>query len=146
MAPFLFAGPSLLDSNSRQLDTSFVRLKPPAKRGDIDLLLNEEDAAGTIILADGRFHSELAVGHSELRRAIRAGWEIWGVSSMGAIRACEMRSTGMKGFGVIYGFFMDDPDFADDEVALLHIPDPPYHAVSEPLVHTRMFLRYPGYV
>jgi hypothetical protein len=96
---------------------------------------------GTILLADGRFHSELAVGHAELREAIRAGWEIWGMSSIGAIRAAEMRTLGMKGFGDVYQRFVEDADFSDDEVALLHSPEAPYEYHSEPLIHLRLFVQ-----
>jgi hypothetical protein len=50
-----------------------------------------------------------------------------------------MQALGVRGFGEVYKMFLDDPDFSDDEVALLHQPDPPYRSLSEPLVHTRRF-------
>jgi hypothetical protein len=79
-----------------------------------------------------------------LRAAIEAGWQVWGLSSMGAIRAAEMRSLGMRGFGAVYQRFVDDPRFRDDEVALLHEPSPPYRTFSEPLVHVRAGLEALG--
>ncbi|WP_425300876.1 TfuA-like protein, partial [Nocardia wallacei] len=33
----------------------------------------------------------------EIREALEAGWSVWGLSSMGAIRAAEMRLLGMRG-------------------------------------------------
>jgi hypothetical protein len=36
-----------------------------------------------------------------------------------------------------FGFFDQEGDFQDDEVALMHNPTPPYHPFSEPLVHIR---------
>lgn len=132
----LFAGPSLPAAGLR---VRGVSLRPPACRGEIAALATTA-ARGVIALADGVFHQTLAVGHSELRDAVRAGWQVWGLSSLGAIRACEMRDLGVRGFGVVYQRFIDDPEFSDDEVALLHTPDAPYRAVSEPLIHIRIAL------
>lgn len=136
---FLFAGPSLYGSDKTLITRSITKLLPPAKRNDIPRLI-EKEAAGVIILADGNFHNVLAVGHVELRTALDHGWDVWGCSSMGAIRACEMANLGMKGYGAVYKLFMDDPDFRDDEVALLHSATSPYMPVSEPLVNIRFFL------
>ena len=62
---------------------------------------------------------------------------MWGLSSMGAIRAREMAHLGMRGYGSVYAPFATEGDFQDDEVALLHEPNAPYRPVSEPLVHLR---------
>src|SRR5215471_1402315 len=60
---------------------------------------------------------------------------------MGANRACEMRHLGVRGFGQIYEWFCRDENFRDDEVALTHQSSPPYAALSEPLIHIRLWLR-----
>jgi hypothetical protein len=52
-----------------------------------------------------------------------------------------MRELGVKGYGRVYRCFYEHEDFRDDEVALIHEPEPPYRAFSEPLVHIRFFLR-----
>jgi hypothetical protein len=52
-----------------------------------------------------------------------------------------MRHVGMHGFGEVYEWFCRDEDFRDDEVALTHGPTAPYVALSEPLVHIRVWLR-----
>jgi hypothetical protein len=143
---FLFAGPTLRTPGGRSvLLPEDVTLRPPVARGDIDALLREADGnagniVGTIILADGVFHQSLAVAHAELREAIHAGWSVWGLSSMGAIRAREMHTLGMIGYGQVYEKFLAEEDFQDDEVALLHEADPPYRCFSEPLVHMRAAL------
>jgi hypothetical protein len=129
----LFAGPS---AYGVALSIEGIDLRPPAQRGEIAALITQSKP-GIIALADGVFHQTLAVGHAELRDAVEHGWQVWGLSSLGAIRACEMRHLGMRGFGDVYQRFVDDEEFADDEVALLHSPEPPYAAVSEPLVHLR---------
>jgi len=134
----LFAGPSLVGLDNATF--SGITLYPPVLRGDVQRLVEIEKSPGVMIIADGIFHSYPSVGHAELRLAINSGWDVWGVSSMGAIRAAEMRGLGMNGFGRVYEHFANDPDFTDDEVALLHRADSPYTAVTEPLVHVRYFL------
>jgi len=59
---------------------------------------------------------------------------------MGAIRASEMIPAGMKGYGLVFNHFANDPDFRDDEIALLHEVKNPYTPVSKPLIHIRYFL------
>jgi hypothetical protein len=140
VAVFLFAGPTLArDHGSVQIPAD-VRLLPPVGRGDVDALVQQE-LPGVAVLVDGLFHDRLAVGHEEIRKALEAGWSVWGLSSMGAIRAREMRSHGMRGFGRVYDLYETEEDFQDDEVALLHAPDGPYRPVSEPMVHLRAALQ-----
>lgn len=138
---YIFVGPTLhrgIAAGLRFELGDFVVL-PPAKRGDVQRLIGS--TPGVIVVVDGYFHLDnLAIGHAELRDALAAGWRVWGLSSMGAIRAAEMRGLGMRGFGRVYQHYVDDPTFRDDEVALLHEPEPPYRTFSEPLVHVRAWL------
>jgi hypothetical protein len=136
--PILFAGPTLADVDTSALRE--VRLCPPVRRGDVNQIVESGGDPGVMIVADGIFHNHPSVGHAELRLAIEHGWQVWGVSSMGAIRAAEMRSFGMRGFGRVYERFASDPDFTDDEVALLHSDVQPYKPLTEPLIHVRCFL------
>jgi hypothetical protein len=132
----MFAGPTYAPvAVSRLAEATGFELRPPASRDDIAAVA--VGAAGLIALVDGRFNQSLAVGHAELRRAIDSGWAVWGLSSMGAIRAFEMRHFGMRGFGRVYEHFLADGDFQDDEVALVHNPDEPYTCITEPLIHIR---------
>ncbi len=140
-ARLLFVGPTLHRGRELGLPLPIddFELRAPIRRGDVDLLRDREP--GLLVIADGYFHlRHLAVGHAELRDAIAAGWEVWGLSSMGAIRAAELRSLGMRGFGRVFQTYVDDPAFRDDEVTLLHEAEPPYRAFSEPLVHIRAYL------
>ena len=137
----LFAGPTLAASaRARDLPRG-IRVRPPVRRFDVATLVASRAALrrrrGVIVVADGLFHDRLAVGHAELREAMRDGWCVWGVSSMGAIRAREMTALGMRGFGQVFDRFRTEGDFQDDEVALLHGPAPEYRPMSEPLVHLR---------
>jgi hypothetical protein len=132
---FVFAGPSLPTGGLGRA----VTVVPPAARGDVARLTGDT-APAVLVLADGKFHQDMSVGHAELRDAIERGWDVWGVSSLGASRAYEMRSLGMRGYGRVYRLFYRFEDFQDDELALVHEPDPPYRAASEPLVHMRFAL------
>jgi hypothetical protein len=134
---FMYTGPSGHPLREQISDAGIVRL-PPARRGDVERLVSSHPRRpGVIVLVDGVFQDALSVAHAELRYAIQRGWNAWGLSSMGAIRAYEMRFLGMKGFGQVYERFLSEPDFQDDEVALLHAPDEPFFVLSEPLVHIR---------
>jgi hypothetical protein len=135
----MFAGPTLNGAASLAQENG-VKLLPPVKRGDVERLVSTR-RPGVMAIVDGQFHQCLSVGHAEIRLAIAAGWQVWGLSSMGAIRACEMRHVGMHGFGEVYEWFCREEDFRDDEVALTHGPTAPYVALSEPLVHIRVWLR-----
>jgi hypothetical protein len=138
----LYGGPTLCRANAiREPNVMDLVVLPPIERGDVDRLIQSGDEPGVLVVVDGFFHlNTLAVGHRELRTAIERGWIVWGLSSMGAIRACEMKHLGMRGYGTVFDMYCADPDFRDDEVALLHEPDPPYREASEPLVHMRMAL------
>ena len=134
---WLFVGPTLNGSAS-VLKGSGVTLLPPVKRGDVERLASTR-RPGVIAIVDGQFHQCLSVGHAEIRAAIAKGWQVWGLSSMGAIRACEMKHMGMRGYGEVYEWFCRDAEFRDDEVALAHGENPPYVALSEPLIHLRVW-------
>jgi hypothetical protein len=136
MRKVMFAGPTYSVMKDKSLlERAGFELLAPARRGDIRALFSGDP--GVIALVDGRFHQCMAVGHAELRDAVRLGWKVWGLSSMGAIRAFEMRHMGISGFGRVYGHFLGDLDFQDDELALMHVPEPPYTGSTEPLVHLR---------
>lgn len=140
----LFAGPSAHGVDPRLLEAPGLAVLPPARRGDIRRLVDASARPGAIVLADGVFESVPAVSHAELCAALDAGWRVWGVSSLGAIRAWELRGEGMRGFGWVYAQFARHADFTDDELCVLHFPEPPYFAVSEALVNLRHALEQRG--
>ncbi|SES11358.1 TfuA-like protein [Actinokineospora terrae] len=137
MKSVAFVGPTAFGLSGTVFPAD-VEVRGPVRRGDVAALLGTEP--GVLIVVDGTFHSFPAVGHVELRTAIAEGWQVWGLSSMGAIRAAEMRHLGMRGFGAVYQRYADDPDFADDEVALLHAAEAPHRPLSEPMIHIRSFV------
>jgi len=137
----LMAGPSAhgLDAPLR----GGLRWLPPARRGDVQRLV-AGGPPGVLVLCDGVFDAVPAVSHAELCAALDAGWQVWGVSSLGAIRAWELRGEGMRGFGQVYAMFERLPDFRDDEMCLLHCPEEPFFPVTEALVNVRVALQEHG--
>jgi hypothetical protein len=135
----IFIGPTLFQFEDRVNDIENLIWHPPVKRNDINKLTFKKQPS-TIVIADGLFHNCLSVGHREIREAIKKGWNIWGVSSIGAIRASEMYLLGMKGYGHVFENYMRNEYFRDDEVTVLHSISKPYTSISEPLIHIRLFL------
>lgn len=140
MTLHLFVGPTASGLRQVLAEQCEIIVHPPARRGDIKSLVDESPLPGSIAIVDGTFHSFPSVGHIEIRHAIQKGWAVWGLASMGAIRACEMRLLGMRGYGGVYRQYCDDIEFDDDEVTLVHEIDSPYRAMSEPLIHIRSFV------
>jgi hypothetical protein len=138
----IFVGPTAYGARlPTRPDLSF-ELKPPAERGTFEDLVAGAKSPGVVALVDGRFGDKLAVSHRELRHLLEGGWQVWGLSSLGAIRAVEMQALGMRGFGLIYEQFRKEPEKADDEVAVLHDPSPPFRPTTHPLVHIREAMRF----
>ncbi|HPD76546.1 MAG TPA: TfuA-related McrA-glycine thioamidation protein [Methanoregulaceae archaeon] len=135
----VFLGPSLDTGTAQSILSAEYRL--PAKRGDI--LAAVRDGATIIGLIDGSFHQDAAVAHREILAAIRAGVTVTGSSSMGALRAAEMDTLGMKGIGEIYRKYASGELVSDDEVALVFDPVSGT-ALSEPLINIRYTLDAAG--
>lgn len=132
----VFVGPTLHDCAPKFLDRGRFELFGPIQRGDLGSL---GPAFDTVIIVDGYFHATPAVGHIEIRKALVTK-RVFGCSSMGAIRAFEMRGMGVIGSGYVYRRFLESDDFCDDEVALLHLPAPSFTPLTEPLVNIRYTL------
>jgi hypothetical protein len=140
----LFVGPTGHGVPRSVLSQGGVVLRPPVGRGDIDRLVADRRSPGVIVICDGVFQAAPAVSHAEIGGALDGGWQVWGVSSIGAIRAFEMRDQGMRGFGNVYSLFQRLEDFTDDEMTLLHFPEEPWFPASEPLVNLRYALEQCG--
>ncbi len=132
----IFTGPSLHPDCARELLEATVL--PPIKRGDLDALSSLKPQIIGII--DGEFYQSLAVTPKEILPFLESGVKVYGASSMGALRAVELRRYGMIGVGGVFRLFRNGALDADDEVALAYSPST-YEAISEPLVNTRYILR-----
>ncbi|MEO3927807.1 TfuA-like protein [Micromonosporaceae bacterium B7E4] len=134
----IFVGPTGYQSNLLGAVSERYSVFPPLIRGMLAPVLHDHPS-GRVILVDGGFYHEYAVDHREICAALRDGREVIGLGSMGALRAVELRSHGMRGYGAVveligrYGLH-------DDEVMLLHGAEPPYRPVTVPLVEVRAAL------
>lgn len=126
----IFTGPSLGVNDAKTvLDADY---RPPVKRGDITLVMDENpDIIGII---DGVFHQQPAVSPREILDAINHGITVVGSSSMGALRAAELDQYGMKGIGYVYEQYANGFLESDDDVAVTLDPDS-FEQLSEALVN-----------
>lgn len=113
----VFLGPTLAVTDARKIYPDACYL-PPARCGDILRALRLKPCR--IALIDGLFERTASVWHKELMLALARGVEIFGASSMGALRAAEMHPYGMIGHGRIFEAFRDGELNDDDEVTVLH--------------------------
>lgn len=137
---FLFIGPTSFGMSLSEVLPSETLVLPPVRRGDIQALI-EKEKASTVVIVDGTYHTYPAVSHVEIKNALQKNWKVWGLSSMGAIRAAEMHELGMQGYGTVFKRYIDDEDLSDDYVALVHGSDAPWFPISEPLIHIDFLLQ-----
>ncbi|KJK44467.1 hypothetical protein UK23_29200 [Lentzea aerocolonigenes] len=137
MNTVVFLGPSLEPAVAAGL--ADVELLPPIKRGDIDALLARPVRPERIGIVDGEFMQSLSISPKEVLRALDSGVEMWGSSSMGALRAAELDVFGMTGVGQVYELFASGEIDADDEVAITFDPET-LAPLCEPMVNIRVAL------
>ncbi len=113
----VFLGPTL-DVTIAQKHLSKAHYHPPIKCGDLLKLLRLNPER--VLIIDGYYEFTPAVWHKEIMLALDCGVEVWGASSMGALRAAELYRYGMKGIGDIFQTFAEGTLNDDDEVAVLH--------------------------
>ncbi|MER7351035.1 TfuA-like protein [Streptomyces aurantiacus] len=90
-----------------------------------------------MLIIDGFFQQRIPIRHKEILEAMAAGSRVVGAASMGALRAAELHTCGMKGIGEVFHAYRTGDLTADDEVAVAHQEDGSYAALSEPLVNIR---------
>jgi hypothetical protein len=126
----LFVGPSL---SGQTPDLAGITVRPPARQGDIAKAVLE--GATAIGLVDGYFDAVAAPWHKEILFALTHGVAMLGASSMGALRAAECASFGMRPVGSIALAYCDGTLDDDGAVALTHGPSElGYPPLTEPLV------------
>ena len=94
-----------------------VTIYPAVKRGDI---YSTSQLYDRIIIVDGLFANARSVWQREIIYALSIGIEVFGTSSMGALRASELKKFGMSGFGWVYSMICTGVFEGDDEVSLLY--------------------------
>ena len=132
--PVVFAGITLSHAETRTaLGTAEVH--PPIRRGDLDGLKD-----GSIVaIIDGELNDSVPLPANEIRRAIARGCDVRGASSVGALRAAELRYEGMAGIGWVYEAFCTGRIRDTDEIAVVYEPYS-YRPLTIPLVNVRFCL------
>jgi hypothetical protein len=139
MSTYVFLGPTLPVEVARSILPEAVYL-PPVSMGDVYVLLAQNPQR--IAIVDGLFERTPAVWHKEILFALSRGVRVLGSSSMGALRAAELRRFGMVGVGRIFEAYRDGVLEDDDEVALGHAPaEQGWRPLSEAMVNIRLGLR-----
>ncbi len=138
MSAIIFCGPSLSAQDIAPYNG--FEFRPPARQGDLYAATRDNPKAIGVI--DGYFDGQPAVLHKEILWALTQGIAVFGASSMGALRAAELHSFGMRGVGRIFEAYRDGDLTDDDEVALIHgPPETGYIRLSEPMVNIRATLQ-----
>ncbi|MGE3784730.1 MAG: TfuA-like protein, partial [Alphaproteobacteria bacterium] len=132
--PVVFGGISL--SHSAISDVVAAEVRPPIASGDLDRL---HGTGRTIVVIDGELGPDAMVSAEEIERAIARGLDVWGASSVGALRAAELRGRGMYGSGWVYRAFCSGRIAGTDEIAVLYDPRD-LRPLTLPLVTIRFWL------
>ena len=132
MTILVFVGPSMPHEDARKLLDAEYR--PPVKRGDLQKISDNVD---TVAIIDGVLLNDAAVGHREIIALLKSDVAVLGGGSMGALRAAELDSFGMRGIGRIYEEYKSGRVDGDDEVVLAYDPFT-LAPLSEPLINFRL--------
>jgi len=111
----IFIGPTLsIDKAKEILDADY---RPPAKKGDLLKLI--PTAVKFVGLIDGYFLQDYPPTPIEVYNLLRKkDVLVFGSSSLGALRAVELKRFGMMGIGNIFKLFLKGIIDSDDEVAV----------------------------
>lgn len=137
MSIFVFLGPSLPRAEAQAcLDAVYL---PPISMGDLYTLVATRARPGDhVAIIDGLFEQVPAVWHKEILYALSCGIHVYGAASMGALRAAELHTFGMRGVGRIFEAFRDLELENDDEVVVSHADAANgYRSLSTALVSIR---------
>ena len=113
----VFTGPSLPPEEARLIFPN-AYYHEPIQCGDVIKAMRA--GMRNIAIIDGYFEQRGAVWHKEIIFALSRGVQVFGSSSMGALRAAELHPFGMIGFGKVFEDYRDNIIIDDDEVALVH--------------------------
>jgi hypothetical protein len=135
---YVFLGPTLARSAAKAgLDAVYL---PPVSAGDVARLGRCRPLA--IGIVDGYCEHVPAVWHKEIMWIMAQGVHVFGSAGLGALRAAELDTFGMRGVGLVYQAIKDGTLDRDDEVAVAFDQGPDgYRAISEAMVSIRATLQ-----
>ncbi len=113
--PVIFLGPTLSIERAKGILDADYRL--PAKKGDILRLI--PTSVKTVGIIDGYFLQDYPPTPIEVYNLLRKrDVRVFGSSSLGALRAVELKKFGITGIGKIFELFSKGVLDSDDEVAV----------------------------
>lgn len=113
--PVIFLGPTLSIEKAKEILDADYRL--PAKKGDILQLITTSVKVVGII--DGYFLQDYPPTPIEVYNLLRKkDVRVFGSSSLGALRAVELKKFGIIGIGKIFELFLKGIIDSDDEIAV----------------------------
>lgn len=134
----VFSGPTISHQEIHEILPEAL-CHAPIKCGDILKVLRLSPKI--IVIIDGNFGHVGSAWHKEIMLALSHKITVFGVASMGALRAAELDDFGMKGHGEIYHFYKIGQINGDDEVAIIHADnDKNYQITTLALVNIRCTL------
>jgi hypothetical protein len=135
---YIFLGPTLAVTDAiAEFDAVYL---PPVSAGDVCRLWRGRPRA--IGIVDGHFKRVPAVWHKEIMWIMELGVHVFGSGSIGALRAAELDSFGMRGVGGTYRAFKDGTLDRDDELAVAYeTGSGGYRKLSEAMVNIRATLQ-----
>ena len=118
----VFAGPSLPLKRRDQFFDCNLTIHPPLAHADLTYYIRTLPSHSSILIIDGYYKDKPTIWHKEILFSLASDFNLYGCSSLGAIRAAECQKYGMRGIGKIFDWFCDYKLFDDSDVALLHDP------------------------
>ncbi|MBB4632373.1 TfuA-like protein [Sphingosinicella soli] len=118
MSLSVYIGPTLAPENRPAADN--IVYFPPATAGDLLALTSQPPHR--VLLIDGLFEAARAPWHKEILVLLARGFDVWGAASLGALRAAELHTLGMRPKGAIARAYAAGRIIGDDEVAVAHAP------------------------
>ncbi|MCD6048038.1 MAG: TfuA-like protein [Gammaproteobacteria bacterium] len=131
----VFIDSTLSEAKAKEILPNAIYL-PAIKAGDILKILFLKPK--NILIIDGLFNQTASVKHKEILLALKCGINIFGASSMGALRAAELWPYGMIGHGLIYKSYKTHKITGDDEVAISFLN---HKDKTVPLINIRFTLK-----
>ncbi len=129
----VFVGPSC----ARELVGQYLSADffPPASRGDLASAVRR--GYDGFVLIDGYMVTRYSPSPQEVFDVLATGAPVFGASSVGALRAVELRAFGMVGVGWVYRGYLSGRLDRDDDLVSTIDPDQGDRAMSIPLVRIR---------
>lgn len=143
LKPIIFLGPTLSIEKAKEILDADYRL--PAKKGDLLQLIPSQ--VRFVGLVDGYFLQDYPPTPIEVYNLLRKkNVKVFGSSSLGALRAVELKKFGMIGVGKIFSLYLNGVIDSDDEVAVTFTEYTGYK--SEALIDIRynLFLAYKNHL